>query len=281
MASRIDTAQLVRARRRRQGQRVRPKADCKIASYQMYPCRSTPRLLGAIRRGGRPPRRGPPRPHSSRSRRSSRRSSSLPPSTAWPSPSRRERGRGAFGSGVELADLAQPGPALLGRFRAPGPSRTPRPGTTLFLFAGTRGVIGEAHAWSPPIWLAGSAGAPGRMAGGAAALAGGGVRLPPRARRPSSSSPGIPPGSELRRTSPAPTDGWSTRSPPAGTRSRRRARVRACIDPDDVPQLRAGARRPPIPWGKGVQRPPGLAISPERRHGVSSPTETSGCWWST
>jgi len=80
------------------------------------------------------------------------------------------------GSGVELYDLAQPGPALLGRFRAPGTiAHASAAGTTLFLFAGTRGVIAvDASDASDPVAV-GSAGNLGAADHGAAAPAGGGV----------------------------------------------------------------------------------------------------------
>lgn len=80
------------------------------------------------------------------------------------------------GSGVEFIDGNQAGAPLLGRFRTPGSiERAAAAGNTLFLFAGTRGVVAvDASNPSAPVAI-GSVGDVGPVALGAAAPTGGGV----------------------------------------------------------------------------------------------------------
>ncbi len=80
------------------------------------------------------------------------------------------------GSGVAFHDLAQPGTPVLGRFRTAGPvTRVARAGTTLFLFAGSRGVVAvDATDPAAPVAI-GSFGGLGHLTLGAAAPTGGGV----------------------------------------------------------------------------------------------------------
>jgi hypothetical protein len=80
------------------------------------------------------------------------------------------------GGGVEFYGLAQPGTPVLGRFRTAGPvTRIARAGSTLFLIAGSRGVVAiDATDAATPVAV-GSYGGLGRIKLGAAAPTGGGV----------------------------------------------------------------------------------------------------------
>ncbi|HET7496821.1 MAG TPA: FlgD immunoglobulin-like domain containing protein [Candidatus Eisenbacteria bacterium] len=80
------------------------------------------------------------------------------------------------GSGADLYDLSQPSTPLLGRFRTAGNvARASVAGSTLFLFAGPRGVVAvDVSNPANPV-AAGSAGDLGTVTLGAAASSGGGV----------------------------------------------------------------------------------------------------------
>jgi hypothetical protein len=80
------------------------------------------------------------------------------------------------GSGVDLVDLGQPGTPVVGRFRTAGAvARAAAAGSTLFLFAGARGVVALDLADPAAPAALGSIGGLGRAALGAAAPSGGGV----------------------------------------------------------------------------------------------------------
>lgn len=80
------------------------------------------------------------------------------------------------GSGAELYDATEPGTPLLGRFRTAGQvGRGSAVGSTLFLFAGTRGIVAVDVADPADPAAAGSAGDLGDVALGVAAPSGGGV----------------------------------------------------------------------------------------------------------
>src|SRR5258705_13667808 len=81
------------------------------------------------------------------------------------------------GSGVEFYDHAQPGTPLLGRFRTAGPvTRIARAGTTLFLFAGPRGLVAvDATDPPPPLAIGPFRGLGRRTVGAAPTPRGGGL----------------------------------------------------------------------------------------------------------
>lgn len=80
------------------------------------------------------------------------------------------------GSGADIYDLGQAGTPLLGRFRTAGAvSRAAVAGSTLFLFAGSRGVVAVDVSNPASPSAAGSAGDLGDVSLGAAAPEGGGV----------------------------------------------------------------------------------------------------------
>jgi hypothetical protein len=78
------------------------------------------------------------------------------------------------GNGVDFVDLGQPGAPVLGRFRTAGTiSKIARSGSTLFLIAGTRGVLAVGAADPAAPVAIGSIDGLGRVTVGAAASTGG------------------------------------------------------------------------------------------------------------
>src|SRR5687767_8383490 len=80
------------------------------------------------------------------------------------------------GGGVDFYDLSVPGVPRLGAFRPAGPvARASAAGSTVFLFAGSRGLVAVDASDPANPSAAGAIGNLGRVALGAAAPAGGGV----------------------------------------------------------------------------------------------------------